>query len=85
MDIKYVPIFSTTFSSNISHSLKKFSEILSQMYMSSCKVLVILTKVEFLDRYYKNNLISNFTKIRSMVAELFNADGQPDEQRDGKS
>jgi len=32
--------------------------------------------LNFLDRFSKNNQISNFTKIRPVGAELFHADGR---------
>jgi hypothetical protein len=39
----------------------------------SCHILI---KLNFLDRFSKNPLISNFMKIRPVGAELFHADGQ---------
>jgi hypothetical protein len=41
-------------------------------------------KFEILDRFSKNNLISNFMKIRPVGAELLHADGWTDGQMDRK-
>jgi len=49
--------------------------------------------MDVLDRFLKNNLISNFMKIRPMGSELFHADGetgreigrQTDKQTDGQT
>jgi len=38
----------------------------------------ILMKLGFLDRFVKNSQISNFIKIRPLVAELFLADARTD-------
>ena len=52
------------------------------VYWSACDVPAIrvrfLWKFNLLDRFSKNILISNFTKIRPVGAELFRADRQPD-------
>jgi hypothetical protein len=39
-------------------------------------------KLEFFDRFLINSQISNFMKIRPVVAELFHADGTTDRQTD---
>jgi ubiquitin C-terminal hydrolase len=36
------------------------------------------TQIKFPQHVYKNNQTSNFIKICSLEAELFNVDGQPD-------
>jgi hypothetical protein len=52
------------------------------VYLSSCEVpgysCHILMKLEFSQQSFKNNLISNFTKIRPVGAELFHADRRTD-------
>jgi hypothetical protein len=40
----------------------------------------ILMKLEFFYTFSKNTQISNFTKIRSLTAELFHADERTDRQ-----
>jgi len=42
-------------------------------------------KLEFLDRFSKNNKISSFVKIRPLETELFHADRQTDRHDDGNS
>jgi hypothetical protein len=39
-------------------------------------------KIEFLDRFSKNNQISNLMKIGQEGADLFRADGKTDRQRE---
>jgi hypothetical protein len=49
----------------------------------SCRILV---KLKFSRQiFWKNPQIPSFNKIRRVVAELFNADGQTDEQTDGQT
>ena len=51
-------------------------------HRSARTVSVILVRfshnLNFLDRFSKNNQISNFTKIRPVGAEVFHADGRTD-------
>ena len=56
--------------------------MIKNAYWFSCKVLVILVRFEwklnFLDKFSKNNVISNCLKARPTGAELFRADRQTD-------
>ena len=45
-------------------------------------VLSDFNEINFLDRFSKNDQISNFIKIRPVGAELFTADGQADRRTD---
>jgi hypothetical protein len=55
-------------------------DIIITLHRFSCKAPVILVrflwKLNFLDRFSKNNQISDRMKIRPVGAELFHADGQ---------
>jgi hypothetical protein len=57
-------------------------DTIKNMHKSSCKVPVTMVRfwwnLNFLDGVPKNSPISNFMKIRPMVAELFRTDGQMD-------
>jgi hypothetical protein len=44
----------------------------------------ILKKLEFFDTFSKNSQISDFMKVRSVVAELFHAYGQTDIRMEGQ-
>ena len=76
-----VLILSTTFVPNISHSKKN-----SARYIHKYKLPVILDKFQynlnFLGRFSKNNLISNFMKISPVLAELLHAHLRADRQTD---
>jgi len=57
-------------------------DVTINVYWSSCKVPVILVRfhrsLKFLNRFSKNNQITNFKKINLVGAELFHAVGQTD-------
>jgi hypothetical protein len=81
MKHKSVLIFSTSFLQNISHSKKKFNEIFSSMYLAlPAKYPLFLSHFKenliFSLYFQKKYLISNFTKISSIEAKLFYADGR---------
>jgi len=42
-------------------------------------------RFNFLDRFWKNSQISNFTNIRPMAAKLFHANGQTDRYEEANS
>lgn len=73
----YVLRFSTPSFRNVSLSRIQEDSIIN-VHRSSCKVPAILVRflryLNFLDRCYKNNQLSHFTKIRSVEAETFHAD-----------
>ena len=75
-------IFSTTFVSNISHSMKnlvrydhKYVLVSMQITHYSCQILM---KLEFCLQVYERYSNSNFMKIRLVGAELFHAEGRTD-------
>ena len=59
-------------------------DMIINVHWSSCKLSIILVRFEcnvnFLDRFSKNTLTSNFMKIHPMGAKLFHAYGQTDTQ-----
>jgi hypothetical protein len=59
-------------------------EIVTNAHTSSCKIPIFLvriySKLNFLDKFSKKYSISNFVKIFSVGAELFQANGQTDKQ-----
>ena len=59
------------------------------VYWSSCKVPVILVRfhrsLKFLNRFSKNNKITNFIKTNLVGAELFHAVGQTDRHDEANS
>ena len=56
--------------------------MIENWYWSSCTIPFILIripgKLNFLDRFFKNSQISNFTKILLVAAELFHVDRRMD-------
>ena len=57
-----VLVFCTTFVRNISHSKKKWARYDKNVYWFSCKLLVPVRNLNFLDRFSKNTHISYFIK-----------------------
>jgi hypothetical protein len=59
-------------------------DIIINVYMSLCKVSVILVRFrlnsDFLHRFLKNHKTSNLMKIRPVGAEMFHADVRRDRQ-----
>ena len=57
-------------------------DVIVNVHTSLCKVPVILVSIawslNFLNRFSKNTQISNFMKIRPVVAQSFHVDGQTD-------
>jgi hypothetical protein len=57
-------------------------DMIKNVHWSPCKVPLFLPNfnetLNFLDEFFKNYQISNFMKIRSVVAELFHADRRTD-------
>jgi hypothetical protein len=82
LNTKWDLIFSTTFARNISHSKKnsaRCNQKSTKAFMWSTRYSCpVLMKLYFLDKFSKNNQISNFIKIRPLGTELFRADGQKD-------
>ena len=66
--------FSTNFAWNIFYSKKTWARYYHKCVFSSCKVPAILVnfgwKLTFLERFEKNNQISNFMKIHSVGASF---------------
>jgi hypothetical protein len=61
----------------------------SNVYWSSCKVLVIHVRFYYklisIDRYLKNTQIPNLMKICPVETDLFHVDGQMDKRTDGRT
>ena len=83
-----VLVFSTNFVWNISHSKKSERDMIKNVNWSTCKGPVILVtfywNLHFLVIYSKNSQTSNFTRIRTLGAELFHADRRTEKSRQSK-
>jgi hypothetical protein len=81
LNVKYVFWFSLPLSSQTFLILRRiWRDIIINVFTPSYKVVVILLKLEFLDRFSNNTQIWNFMKIRPVEAEFFDADGRTDRQ-----
>ena len=70
-----VLIYSTTFVETFLILRRKERDTIKNVHRSSCKVRVILVRfkwnLNFLNRFWKNNPVSNFMKICPVGAKLF--------------
>jgi hypothetical protein len=85
LNIKFVFWFSLQFISKTFFILKRIQRDIINVSTSLCKIPVILVRLcwnlHFLDRFSKKAQLSNLINIRPEGAELFDADGQTDDQR----
>jgi hypothetical protein len=69
--------------------LRRIKRDIIMNVQSEYKVFVILTRIlmnfEFSRHIFKNTQISNFTKIRPVVAQSFHADGRTDGRTEGRT
>ena len=64
-------------------------DMIKHVYWSACKLAHILARfhwsMNFVDRFSKNSLISNFIKIHLVGDEFFHTDGQTDSHEEAYS